>query len=91
MSESSDLNKTFHFIMEGVIATGKAPDYNEIATGLGVAPEEGLKALRKVFSTFGFPGWFYPNTYKIMSFPPFSIDPTNHRLTIDGEQKWFGL
>lgn len=91
MSESSEANKTFHFIMERIIATGKAPDYTDIAAELGVAPAEGQKALRKVFSSFGFPGWFYPNTDTIMSFPPFSMEPTNHLLTIDGEQKWFGL
>ena len=90
MSESSDLNKTFHFIMERVIATGKAPDYTEIAAELGVAPAGGQKALRQVFSSFGFPGWFYPNTEMVMSFPPFNIEPTNHRITIGGEQKWFG-
>jgi hypothetical protein len=90
MPEPSQLNQTFHFIMERIIATGKAPDYTEIAAELGVAPAEGQSALRKVFSSFGFPGWFYPNTDTIMSFPPFNIEPTNHRLTIDGEQRWFG-
>ncbi len=90
MSKSSDLNKTFHIIMERMIATGKAPDYTEIATELGVSPTEGQKTLRKLFSSFGFPGWFYPKTDKIMSFPPFNDAPTNHRLTIDDEQKWFG-
>jgi hypothetical protein len=90
MSESSELNKTFHFIMERLIATGQAPVYTEIAAELGVAPAEGQKALRKVFSSFGFPGWLYPNSDTIMSFAPFNIEPTNHRLTIDGQQKWFG-
>ncbi len=90
MAESSDLNRTFHFIMERMIATGQAPNYSEIAAALGVAPVEGQKTLQKLFGTFGFPGWFYPNTDTIMSFPPFNAAPTNHRLTIDGEQKWFG-
>jgi hypothetical protein len=76
--------------MEQIVTTGKAPDYTEVASHLGVSAEEGRKKLRKVFSAFGFPGWFYPNTSTIMSFPPFNIAPTNHRLTIDGEQKWFG-
>ncbi len=90
MAESTDLDRTFHFILERMIATGRAPNYTEIAAELSVAPTEGQKVLRKVFSTFGFPGWFYPTTDKIMSFPPFNVEPTNHRLTIDGEQKWFG-
>ncbi len=90
MRSSTELNKTFHFIMERMIATGRAPDYADIAVGLGVPAPDGRKRLRQLFSSFGFPGWFYPNTNKIMSFPPFNDAPTNHRLTIDGEQKWFG-
>lgn len=89
MTNSSDLNKTFHIIMERMIATGQAPDYTEIAAGLGVHPTEGRRALRKLFSAFGFPGWFHPKTDTIMSFAPFSNVPNNYRLTIDGEQKWF--
>lgn len=90
MSKSSGLNKTFHIIMEQIVGTGQAPDYTEIAAEMGVTPAEGQKAIRRLFSTKGFPGWFYPNSDAIMSFAPFNIAPNNHRLTIDGEQKWFG-
>lgn len=90
MSKSRDLTKTFHIIIERMIATGQAPNYTEIAAKLGVHPLEGQKALHKLFSTLGFPGWFYPKTDTIMSFAPFSNVPNNHRLTIEGEQKWFG-
>jgi len=89
VSQTSELNATFHFIMEQILATGKAPDSAAIAVELGVAPADGRKALRDLFSSFGFPGWLYPNTDAVMSFPPFNIEPTNHRVTIDGEQKWF--
>ena len=41
MSNPLDLNKAFSLIMERIIATGKAPDYTEIAAGLGVQPLEG--------------------------------------------------
>ena len=68
----------------------KLPDYTEIAVGLGVNPTDGQKALRKLFSSFGFPGWFQPGTDTIVSFAPFNNVPNNYRLTIDGEQKWFG-
>ena len=90
MPGSSDLNKTFHVIMERMIATGKAPNHTEIAAELGVPLTEGQNTLRKLFSSFGFPGWFYPNTDTIMSFAPFNVAPTNYRITIDAEQKWFG-
>lgn len=90
MPESKRLDKTFHIIIERMIATGQAPHYTEIATELGLSPPEGRKALRKLFSTIGFPGWLYPKTDTIVSFAPFNNLPTNYRLTIDGEQKWFG-
>jgi len=90
MPKSKLLNQTFHIIMEQMIATGQAPQYTEIAAGLGVSPPEGRKALRKLFSTLGFPGWLYPKTDNIVSFAPFNNLPTGYRLTIDGEQKWFG-
>lgn len=90
MHSSSDLDKTYHIIIERIIATGKAPSYTEIAAELGVPPANGQKALRKLFSSLGFPGWLYPKTDTIMSFAPFNVAPTNHRITIDGAQKWFG-
>jgi len=89
VTETSELNATFHFIMEWMVATGQAPDPAQIAVELGVTPVEGQKALRDLFSSFGFPGWLYPNRDAVMSFPPFNVEPTNHRVTIDGEQKWF--
>jgi hypothetical protein len=90
MSKSKQLDQTFHFIIERMIATGQAPHFAEIAADLKVSPPEGRKALRKLFSTLGFPGWLYPKTDAIVSFAPFNNLPTNYRLTIDGEQKWFG-
>ena len=89
MSKSKHLNKTFQIILDRFIATGKAPNYTEIAAELGVSPQEGRKTLRKLFSPIGFPGWFQPKTDNIASFAPFSNLPNNYKLTIDGEQKWF--
>lgn len=90
MPEKKQLNQTFHLIMERMIETGKAPHFTEIASELGVSPAEGRKALHKLFSTTGFPGWLYPKTDNIVSFAPFNNLPTHYHLTIDGEQKWFG-
>ncbi len=80
------LTKTFHIIIERMIATGQAPNYTEIAAELGVSTSEGRKTLRKLFSTLGFPGWFSRKTDDIESFAPFS-NSSNYRLTIEGEQK----
>ncbi|MDY6856522.1 MAG: hypothetical protein SWO11_17825 [Thermodesulfobacteriota bacterium] len=90
MPKSEYLNKTFQIILERFITTGKAPSYTEIAAELGVSPAKGHKLLRKLFSSFGFPGWLHPNTDNIVSFAPFNNVSNNYRLTIEGEQKWFG-
>jgi hypothetical protein len=89
MSEPGKLDKTFHIIMKRMVETGQAPHYTEIAVELGGSPEEGRKALHELFAIPMLPGWLYPNTDSITSFPPFSNLPTQYRVTIDGQQKWF--
>ena len=88
MSESSQMDRVFQIIMKCMMETGQAPHYTEIASALDVPVEEGRKALHKLFSP-GFPGWLFPNTDYIASFPPFNNLPTQYRITIDGQQKWF--
>ena len=89
MGQSSQLDRTFSFILKRMIETGQAPFYTEIAADLGVSVEEGRKALHDLFGS-GFAIWLFPNTDYIASFPPFSNLPTQYRITIDGQQKWFG-
>jgi hypothetical protein len=89
MSEPSRKDRTFHIIMKRFVDTGQAPHYTELAAELGVSVEEGRKAVHELFSLRGFPGWLYPNTDHITSFPPFNNLPTQYRITIDGQQKWF--
>jgi hypothetical protein len=88
MSDPTQVDKTFHFIMKRMVESGVAPHYTELAAELGVSPEEGKKALHDLFFP-GFPGWLYPNSDLITSFPPFNNLPTQYRITIDGRQKWF--
>lgn len=89
MSEPNQIDKTFQIIMKRMMETGQAPHFTEIASELNVPLEEGRKALHELFSP-GFPAWLFPNTDYICSFPPFSNLPTQYRITIDGQQKWFG-
>lgn len=86
---ASELDWVFHIIMERMVATGQAPHYAEIAAELDVRPAEGRRLLRELFSGRAFPGWLHPSTDLIASFPPFNNLPTQYRITIDGEQKWF--
>ena len=89
MSQSSQLDRTFSFILKRMVETGQAPFYTEIAAELAVSVEEGRKALHGLLGV-GIPGWVYPNTSYIVSFAPFNNLPTQYRITIDGQQKWFG-
>ena len=89
MNDQSTLDKSFHIVMKRIVETGQAPHYTELAAELGVSPEEGRQALHDLF-TSGIPGWLYPGTDYVVSFAPFNHLPTQYRITIDGEQKWYG-
>lgn len=88
MSEPTLLDKTYHCIMKSFIQTGQAPFYTEIAKELGISVEDGKKALGDLFRIWR-SAWLFPNTDYIASFPPFSNLPTQYRITIEGEHKWF--
>jgi len=89
MSETSHFDRTFHIVMRHMVETGQSPHYTEIAAELGVPVEEGRKVLHELFAA-GIPGWLFPNTDLIASFAPFNNLPTQYRITIEGQQKWFG-
>ena len=89
MSEPTQLDRAFSFIMKRMVKTGQAPFYTEIAAELRVSVEEGRKFVHGVFAA-GVPGWVYPNTNYIVSCAPFNNLPTQYRITIEGQQKWFG-
>ena len=89
MSELSQMDRTFFFITKRMTETGQAPFYTEIAAELGVSVEEGRKALHALFGT-GIAAWVFPNTNYIASLSPFSNLPSQYRITIEGQQKWFG-
>ena len=89
MKGPSVLDKTFHFILKRMVQTGQAPHHTEIAAELGVSPEEGRKCLHGLFGV-RIPAWLFPGTDTIVSFAPFNNLPTQYRLTIEGQQKWFG-
>lgn len=89
MPDLQRLDKVFHFIMETFVKTGHAPHYTEIATELGVHPEEGKRLLHELMET-GTAMWLYPGTDLVVSFAPFNNLPTQYRISVDGQQRWFG-
>ena len=88
MADLTTLDQAFHHIMQRIVRTGQAPHYTELAAEMGLPIEEGRQLLHELVAT-GIPAWLHPDTDYIVSFPPFHNLPTQYRITVDGEQKWF--
>lgn len=88
MSEPTQLDRTFDFILETFVARGHGPHYTEIARRFGVTPEHGKRLLHDVIGTGG-PIWLQPGTDLIASFAPFNAQPTQYRVSVDGRAGWF--
>jgi len=89
MAGQTLLDRTYGFVLNRFIETGRAPHYTEVAAGLGLSVEEGRKAVRELICP-RVAGWFFPDTDLIVSLAPFSSLPNQYRITIDGRQDWFG-
>lgn len=89
MAEPATLDKAFHFIMSRLVETGQAPHYSDLAKGLECPIEAGRQILHDLMAT-GLTAWLHGGTDWIAVFSPFSTSPTQYRITVDGQQKWFG-
>lgn len=81
-------DRTYHYILEYFVKHGRAPHFIDISREFSVSPGEGKKLLHDLMQC-GLPLWLYPDTDLIASFAPFNNLPTQYRITVDGEQKWF--
>ncbi len=88
MAETRLMDQAFQRIMRGLVDTGRAPHYAELARALGLPVEEGRALLRDVMAAYPI-GWLHPETDYIASFPPLNNLPTQYRITVRGEQRWF--
>ena len=88
MVDLATLDKAYEITMTRLVRTGQAPHYTELAAELGVSMEEGKVVIHELIDT-GIPAWLHPETDYIVSFPPFNNLPTQYRITVAGEQKWF--
>ena len=55
---------------------------------MGLTVEDGRQLLLAVMQAYPI-GWLHPETDYIASFPPLNNLPTQYRVTVGGEQKWF--
>ncbi len=88
MPDLAVLDKAFHWTMQRLVKTGQAPHYTELASEMGMSMEEGKQLVHDLIAT-GIPAWTHPDTDYIVSFPPFNSMPTQYRITVNGQQKWF--
>jgi hypothetical protein len=89
MGSQTLLDNAYNVIIKRMVATGQASHYTEIASSLGVPVEEGKRALLDLMSSGVLGMWLFPDTDYISSFAPFSNLPTQYRISVAGEQKWF--
>ena len=82
------MDAMFHRIMRGLVDTGRAPHYAELARPLGLSVENARLLLHDVMQAYPI-GWLHPETDYIASFPPLNNLPTQYRVTVGGRQIWF--
>lgn len=82
------LGQIYHLVLRAFVQTGRAPHFTELASGLGIPPEECRRLLHEVTS-LRLPNWLYPGTDLIASFAPFSNLPNHIPVRVVGERRWF--
>ena len=90
MADATTLDKAFHFIISRVVETGQAPHYSELAINLGCPIEEGRQIVHDLAGVVPVPIKLNPGTDWITTVSPFSVLPTQYKITVEGQQKWFG-
>ena len=88
MADPRLIDQMFSRIMRGLVDSGRAPHYAELAAPLGLTVESSRQLLGEVMQAYPI-GWLHPETDYVASFPPLNNLPTQYRITVRGEQKWF--
>lgn len=87
-TSSGHLDKVFQAIMTGMVQTGDAPGHADVAAELGIAASEALTAFSDIMAS-GYPGWLDDHD-AIVTLCPFSNRPNEYKISVDGEQNWYG-
>jgi len=89
MKEATLVQRAYTAVLAQLIKTGRAPHYTELATTLGLRPEEARQIQREAAES-SIACWFAKDTDYVESWAPFSNVPTHYLVTIEGDQKWYG-
>jgi len=89
MEETALVQRAYTAVTEHFVKTGRSPHYTELAAILGVRTDEARQLQHKAAES-SIACWFVKDTDYVESWAPFSNVPTHYRVTINGEQKWYG-
>ncbi len=89
MAEATTMDGAYHFIITRMVDTGQAPHYSDLADHLSLSIDDGRRVLHELAESSGAVR-LNPEADLIEAVPPFSSIPTQYRITVDGQQKWFG-
>ncbi len=90
MADEQLLALAYHTVLSGFVRNGRAPHYTDLAADLNLTADEALQLQRDLLDELGGPHWSDPGTDLIASFTPFSNIPTHYRISVGGQQKWYG-
>ncbi len=88
ISSADLLDRAFHTVLTRMVDTGRAPNHMELGEALGLDPNDARTVLHNLMAS-GYPGWLDQND-NIVTLCPLSNQPNQYRISVDGEQKWFG-
>ncbi len=84
------LDKAFDVVMKSFLERGYAASHIEVATAMGLSMEDGRQLYRELVNGGYHSSWLEEGTEYVVSFAPFNNLPTHYRISVDGQQKWFG-
>ncbi len=81
--------RIYTHVLEHLVEHGFAPHYTDIAAELDLTTEEARLGLGEAAEA-GIGCWLSPGTDQVGSWAPFNNTPTQYRVSVDGERRWFG-
>jgi hypothetical protein len=87
MSDLELLDRGYAAIMGRIVDSGRAPHHTELAAQLDVGLADAKDLIHELVAMT--PGWTHPGTDYLASFPPYNLQPTQYRVSVDGDQGWY--
>ena len=81
------LDRGYATTMRHMVETATAPHFTDLAVALAIPIEQARQLAHELVAIT--PGWMAPDTDLFASFPPFNLQPTQYRVTVDGFGGWY--